>query len=179
MFLGNSDIHAKLAALDKSQAVIEFKLDGTIITAQKLRNAEFEGQIKAIHRSQAVIAFKLDGTILTANENFLAAVGYGLDEIQGKHHSLFVEPATRDSAEYRSFWASLARGEFQAAEYKRIGKDGKEVWIQATYNPILDMNGRPFQVVKFATDITAQVQRRIRRADLQKAIDADLVEITH
>jgi methyl-accepting chemotaxis protein len=150
----------------------------TDVTEQKLRNAEFEGQITAIHRSQAVIAFTLDGTILTANDNFLAALGYGLDEIKGKHHSLFVDAATRDSAEYREFWASLGRGEFQAAEYKRVGKGGKEIWIQATYNPILDMNGKPFQVVKFATDITAQVQRRIRRAEVQKTIDAGLTEIS-
>jgi methyl-accepting chemotaxis protein len=131
-----------------------------------------------MHRSQAVIAFELDGTILEANDNFLNAMGYRLDEIKGRHHSLFVDAATRDSAGYRAFWESLARGEFQAAEYKRFGKGGREIWIQATYNPILDVSGRPFKVVKFATDITAQVQERVRRAQAQKAIDADLTEIT-
>src|SRR5260221_555936 len=117
---------------------------------------ELEAKLQAIGKSQAVIEFKLDGTIISANENFLKALGYTLAEIQGKHHSLFVEPAYRDSAEYREFWANLNKGQYQAAEYKRIGKGGKEVWIQASYNPILDMNGKPFKVVKFATDITAQ-----------------------
>jgi methyl-accepting chemotaxis protein len=154
--------------------VVKFATD---ITAIKLRNADFEGQIKAISRSQAVITFELDGTIIDANDNFLSATGYGLDEIKGKHHGLFVDAATRDSADYRAFWASLARGEFQSGEYKRVGKGGREVWIQATYNPILDMNGQPFKVVKFATDITATVQKRMRRAAAQKTIDADLSEI--
>ncbi len=113
-------------------------------------------QAAAIGKSQAVIEFKLDGTIVTANENFLGAVGYTLDEIKGKHHSMFVGPAERESAAYREFWAKLNRGEFQAAQYKRFGKGGKEIWIQASYNPILDANGKPVKVVKFATDITAQ-----------------------
>jgi methyl-accepting chemotaxis protein len=266
MLLFANEARAKLAALDKSQAVIEFKLDGTIITANenflnvmgyrldeiagrhhglfvdaatrdsseyrgfwaslgrgehhsaefkriakggrevwiqatynpilrdgkpfkvvkfatditraKLHNADFEGQIRAINRAQAVITFALDGTILDANDNFLDAMGYRLDEIKGKHHSLFVDAATRDSDDYRAFWESLARGEFHAAEFQRVGKGGKEVWIQATYNPILDMNGRPFKVVKFATDISAQVHERRRRAEAQRIIDADLSEIT-
>ena len=119
--------------------VIKFATD---ITAQKLRSMEDAGMIAAIGRTQAVIEFNLDGTIITANENFLKAVGYSLPEIQGKHHSMFVEPATRDSAAYRDFWASLNRGQFQSAEYKRIGKGGREVWILASYNPILDEDGR-------------------------------------
>src|ERR1700754_2964771 len=90
-------------------------------------------QATAMNKSQAVIEFKLDGTIITANQNFLDAMGYRLDEIQGKHHSMFVEPGERDSAEYRAFWATLNRGEFQAAEYKRIAKGGREIWIQASY----------------------------------------------
>jgi methyl-accepting chemotaxis protein len=120
------------------------------------------GQIDAINRSQAVIEFELDGTIVTANDNFLKTVGYSLDEIQGKHHSLFVEPSYRDSAEYKQFWRDLGAGKFQSAEYKRVGKGGKEIWIQASYNPILDLNGRPFKVVKFATDITdSMLERKI------------------
>lgn len=139
----------------------------TDVTARKLRDADAQGQIDAIDRSQAVIEFQLDGTIVTANDNFLHALGYRLDEIKGRHHSMFVEEKERQSAAYRSFWDALNRGEFQAAQYKRIGKGGRVVWIQATYNPILDLNGRPFKVVKFATDITKKI-------DLQLSIDRDL-----
>ena len=103
----------------------------------------------------------MDGTIIGANQNFLKTVGYTLDEIRGRHHSMFVDPSERDGAAYREFWAALNRGQYQAAEYKRIGKGGKEVWIQASYNPILDLNGKPFKVVKYATDTTAQVLVRM------------------
>jgi methyl-accepting chemotaxis protein len=125
--------------------------------------------MQAIGKSQAVVEFKLDGTIITANENFLRALGYALAEIQGKHHSMLVEPAERDSADYRRFWTGLGNGEYQAAEYKRIGKGGKEIWLQATYNPILDRSGKPFKVVKFATDITG---RRLQSADYVGQIEA-------
>ena len=138
--------------------VVKFATD---VTAAKLRNADFQGQIDAIGKAQAVIEFELDGTICSANQNFLDTLGYRLDEIQGKHHSMFVEAAHRASDQYRAFWAALAAGQFQAGEYKRLGKGGKEVWIQASYNPILDMGGRPFKVVKFATDITATVNQRL------------------
>ena len=120
--------------------VIKFATD---ITAQKLRSMEDAGRIAAIGRAQAVIEFNLDGTIITANENFLQRVGYSLAEIQGKHHSMFVASGERDSSAYREFWASLNRGEFQSAEYKRFGKGGKEVWILASYNPILDDTASP------------------------------------
>ncbi len=112
-------------------------------------------RIEALDQSQAVIEFGLDGTIVTANGNFLKALGYALAEIQGKHHSMFVEPSERDTPAYREFWARLARGEFQAAEYKRITKGGREIWIQASYNPIRGKDGNPVGVVKYATDITA------------------------
>jgi methyl-accepting chemotaxis protein len=128
----------------------------TDVTAQKLTNADYQGQIAAINKAQATIEFKMDGTVVTANENFLNALGYTLDEIKGKHHSMFVDEAYRQSADYKEFWVKLNRGEYQAAEYKRIGKGGKEVWIQASYNPIMDLNGKPFKVVKYATDVTAQ-----------------------
>src|SRR5882757_6204162 len=118
---------------------------------------DLRGQVAAIGRSQAVIEFTLDGKILTANANFLNALGYSLDEIKGKHHSMFVDPTYRQSAEYRKFWEKLGRGEYDAGQYKRIGKGGKEIYIQASYNPILDDTGRPMKVVKFATDVTAQV----------------------
>jgi len=133
----------------------------TDITAQKLQNADYAGQIAAIGKSQAVIEFRMDGSVITANNNFLSALGYTLDEIKGKHHSMFVDPVYRESSEYKAFWAQLNRGEYQAAEYKRIGKGGKEVWLQASYNPILDLNGKPFKVIKYATDITQLVQNRL------------------
>jgi methyl-accepting chemotaxis protein len=132
--------------------------------------SDLEGQIAAIHRSQAVIEFDLDGTILFANENFLNALGYGLDEIRGRHHRMFVEPSYAASAEYREFWARLGRGDFETGQYKRIAKDGRIVWIQATYNPVLDQKGRPTKIVKFATDITARKNSELRAA-------ADVVRI--
>ncbi|UFZ07285.1 PAS domain-containing methyl-accepting chemotaxis protein [Bradyrhizobium ontarionense] len=138
--------------------VVKFATD---VTAQKLKNADLAGQIEAIGKSQAVIEFNMDGTIITANDNFLRALGYTLPEIQGKHHSMFVEQSERDGSAYRDFWANLNRGQYQAAEYKRIGKGGKEVYIQASYNPILDLNGKPFKVVKYATDVTRQVLVRM------------------
>ena len=117
-------------------------------TDAKVSLADMKGQIEAISKAQAVIEFKLDGTILHANENFCKTLGYTLDEIKGKHHSLFAEPAYAASGEYRQFWEKLNRGEYDSGQYKRIGKGGKEVWIQASYNPIMDMNGKPFKVVK-------------------------------
>jgi methyl-accepting chemotaxis protein len=254
MFSVGRDATAKLTALDKSQAIIEFKMDGTIITAnanflnamgysieevrgkhhgmfvepgyresddyrqfwaklnrgeyqaaqykrigkggkevwieasynpilgaggkpykvvkyatdisrQKAEYADLIGKIEAIGRSQAVIEFELDGTIITANDNFLGVVGYRLDEIKGRHHSMFVEPAFKESSEYRQFWEKLRRGEYQAAQYKRIAKGGKEVWIEASYNPIMDQNGRPWKVVKFATDLTKRKEQNLALAN--------------
>ncbi|MGE0611567.1 MAG: PAS domain-containing methyl-accepting chemotaxis protein, partial [Hyphomicrobiales bacterium] len=133
--------------------------------------------IASLKRSQAVIEFRPDGTILTANDNFLKAMGYSLEEIAGKHHSVFLEPAESAGAAYRSFWDRLGRGEFQSGEYRRVGKGGREVWIQATYNPILDMNAKPFKVVKYATDITAMVSERTRRGEAQQKIDSQLTGI--
>ena len=144
--------------------VVKFATD---ITAQKFQAADFAGQLAAINKSQAVIEFDLEGRILGANENFLAAMGYALDEVRGQHHAMFAEPDYRQSAEYRAFWAKLGRGEYDAGQYKRLGKGGREVWIQASYNPIYDMNGRPFKVVKYATDITAQVRDTLA---LQQAV---------
>src|SRR5579883_739897 len=142
----------------KPFGVVKFATD---VTADKLRNADRAGQLAAIGKSQAVIEFNMDGTIITANENFLHAIGYSLAEIKGKHHSMFVDSSERDGAPYREFWASLNRGQYQAAEFRRIGKGGKEVYIQASYNPILDLNGKPFKVVKYASDVTRQVLVRI------------------
>ncbi|WP_269747132.1 PAS domain-containing protein, partial [Elstera litoralis] len=124
----------------------------TDITEQKLRAAEYESQLNAISRSQAVIEFALDGTVLTANENFLKVLGYALTDIKGKHHSMFVEAAVSKTTEYQSFWTKLRQGQFISDEFKRIGKGGREVWIQATYNPVFDPQGRPVKVVKYAID---------------------------
>ena len=141
----------------------------TDVTQEKLENADYRGQIQAIGKSQAVIEFDMEGKILNANDNFLNAMGYTLEEMKGRHHSMFVEEAYRHSPEYKEFWAKLNRGEYQLAEYKRIGKGGKEVWIQGSYNPILDLNGKPFKVVKYATDATRQ---KMLNADYQGQIQA-------
>lgn len=130
----------------------------TDVTAQKLRNADLEGQLAAINKSQAVIEFSLDGRVQWANDNFLITLGYTLSEVQGQHHSMFVDPSYRDSPDYDRFWQKLGRGEYDAGQYKRYGKNRKEVWIQASYNPIMDMNGKPFKIVKYATDVTADVK---------------------
>jgi methyl-accepting chemotaxis protein len=258
LFFSDRDTSAKLAALDRSQAVVEFALDGTILTAngnflntvgytlaevqgqhhgmfvepaeresvayrgfwaalargefkaaefkrvakggreiwlqatynpvldragrpckvlkiatditpQKIETLDLQGKFAAIDRSRAVIEFKIDGTILTANQNFLDAVGYTLDELVGQHHTLFVDPAERQSADYHGFWAALARGESQNAEFKRFAKGGREVWLQAIYNPVLGPDGKPFKVVKFATDITAE---KLHMADILGQIAA-------
>ncbi len=137
----------------KPVKVVKYASD---ITQQKQMNADYQGQIEAIGKSQAVIEFHMDGTIINANDNFLSAVGYSLSEIKGQHHSLFVDTETKNSSEYKAFWKKLNLGQFESAEYKRLGKGGKEIWIQASYNPIMDMNGQPFKVVKYATDITAR-----------------------
>ncbi|WP_417824092.1 methyl-accepting chemotaxis protein [Thalassospira lucentensis] len=139
------------------------------VTDQKRQKADYAGQIEAIGKSQAVIEFDMDGKILTANQNFLDAMGYTLAEVQGKHHQIFVDQAYAKSPEYTKFWETLRSGKYMSAEYQRFGKGGKEVWIQASYNPIIDMNGRPFKVVKYATDVTAE---KLRAADYAGQIEA-------
>lgn len=147
------------------------------VTSQTLQDADYRGQLQAIGKSQAVIEFKLDGTIITANENFLNTVGYTLSEIQGKHHSMFADPDYARSAAYKAFWDELGRGEFKSGEFKRLGKGGREVWIQASYNPILDPNDRPFKVVKYATDTTAAVLQRQEADRVGKLLDEALSKI--
>jgi len=148
------------------------------VTAQKMAAADAQSQLQAIGRAQAVIEFNLDGTIITANENFCAAMGYGLDEIKGRHHRMFVDQAYAQSAEYQAFWDKLRRGEGMAAEYKRYGKGGKEVWIQASYNPIFDLCGKPYKVVKYATDATDATARKeavkVLGTHLARLADGDL-----
>ncbi|MBK9305836.1 MAG: PAS domain-containing protein [Nitrospira sp.] len=162
-----------LDANGKVSKVVKFATD---ITKDKNRNAEFEGKINAVNKAQAMIEFGLDGTVITANDNFLKTVGYQLEEIKGQHHRMFCDPAYTSSGEYAAFWQKLNRGEFDAGQYRRLGKGGKEVWIQASYNPILDANGKVSKVVKFATDITgqkhAQAQLEACMAEAQQSLGA-------
>jgi methyl-accepting chemotaxis protein len=144
------------------------------ITDSKIEANEKDSMIKAIGRSQAVIEFTLDGIILNANINFLNTLGYSLNEIKGKHHSLFVESSYKSSSEYSQFWDLLKKGEFQSGQFKRVSKSGDEIWIQASYNPILDASGRPYKVVKFATDVTDQVKLL---SNLRVVIDNNFSEI--
>ena len=148
----------------------------SVITDEKIKNAEYQGKINAISLVQAVIEFMPSGEIITANDNFLSVLGYSLDEIKGQHHKLFVEPDYAKSPEYKEFWAKLNRGEYVSASFKRIGKNGKEIWIQASYNPILDMNNRVMKVVKYATDITDLTEigdglARLARNNFEQQID--------
>jgi methyl-accepting chemotaxis protein len=159
--------------VDEQGQVLKVVKFATDVTEQKLITAEASGQISAISKSQAVIEFNLDGTIIDANANFLNALGYQLSEIKGQHHRLFIDPEHANSIEYKEFWAKLGRGEFDSGEYLRIGKQGQEVWIQASYNPIYDMNGKPFKVIKYASDITEQkeLEKASRKAaDLANAL---------
>ena len=132
---------------------------------------ELEAKLQAIGRSQAVIDFAMDGTILHANDKFLDAMGYALEEVQGQHHRMFVDPVERDGHAYRAFWQALNAGEYRSGEYRRVGRDGREVWIHGSYNPILSRKGVPFKVTKYATDITEQVHSRNRVALLSLVAD--------
>ncbi len=155
--------------LNKDGELIRVVKFATDVTATKLRNAEFEGKIQAIDRAQAIIEFGLDGTVLAANDNFLSVFGYSADEVIGKHHRIFCDPVYAASHEYAEFWRKLARGEYDSAEFKRFAKDGSEVWLQASYNPIFDLNGNPFKVVKFATDVTAT---KLQNAEFEGKVQA-------
>ena len=147
----------------------------TDITETKQRAADLAGQLEAIDKAQAVIEFELDGTIVQANDNFCAALGYRLDEIVGQHHRIFVDPAYAASPEYAAFWEKLGSGEYDTGEYRRITKSGEDIWIQASYNPILDVEGRPSKVVKFASDVTEQVLAKQR---LEQGVAAILEVVT-
>ncbi|WP_426087082.1 methyl-accepting chemotaxis protein [Janthinobacterium sp. PSPC1-1] len=162
----NASYNPIIDADGKPYKVIKFATD---ITASKRRNADYEGRIDAISKAQAVIEFRLDGTIIRANDNFLASVGYTLAEIEGKHHRMFCAPDYANSEEYAQFWQKLGKGEFDAGEYKRVTKDGREIWLNASYNPIFDAEGRPFKVVKFANDITAL---KMRNAEYEGKVSA-------
>ena len=156
----------------KAFKVVKYATD---ITDQKLATANFEGQIAAINKAQAVIEFDMNGHILSANDNFLATVDYALEDILGQHHRIFCSDEYAASAAYRKFWQKLNRGEFDTGRYQRSGNNGKKIWLQATYNPILDVNGKPYKVVKFAVDITDQVNLETQVA-AKAASDARKVE---
>lgn len=162
----NASYNPIMDADGKPCKVIKFATD---ITAQKRTQAEYEGKINAIGKAQAVIEFELDGTIIIANDNFLATMGVTLDEICGKHHRIFCDAAMVASDAYRDFWKTLAAGQHDSGEYKRIAKGGREVWLNASYNPIFDANGKPFKIVKFASDVTAQ---KVRNAEFESKISA-------
>lgn len=152
----NASYNPIFDANGKPCKVVKFAID---ITESKLKQADYEGKLNAISRSQAVIEFHTDGTVITANENFFKTVGYSLGEIKGQHHKMFCDPAYVKTEEYSALWNRLRSGQFEAGRFKRVGQGGKLIWIQAQYNPIFDMNGRVFKIVKFASDITEQVQK--------------------
>lgn len=139
----------------KLQRVLKMAYD---ITPQRLATAEYEAKLEAIDRAMAVVEFDLDGNVITANDNFLSVMGYSPREIIGQHHSMFCLPEYVRSREYADFWISLNQGNFQSGRFHRIGKHNRDVWIQATYNPVLDLRGKPRRIVKYATDVTEQVQ---------------------
>ncbi|BBT17438.1 hypothetical protein WP8S17C03_34870 [Metapseudomonas otitidis] len=145
-------------------------VDGVMLdqTETKLRNAEYEGKVTAISKAMALIEFDLTGHVLEVNENFLDLFGYTREELIGQHHRIFCDADLVASERYRLFWEDLREGHFRSGEYRRLGKDGRDVWIQATYNPILDADGRPFKILKLATDLTP---RRMMEQDLRNARD--------
>ncbi|RMP68997.1 hypothetical protein ALQ18_04390 [Pseudomonas marginalis pv. marginalis] len=151
-----------LDAQGNTYKIVKFATD---VTDTKLRTMEHEGKVNAINRAQGVIEFDLSGNILSANENFLGLLGYRLEELKNQHHALFCEPEYVKTTAYREFWSALSSGKFFSGRFKRISKYGQNIWIQATYNPVFDAAGQPYKVVKFATDITAQVE-------LEEAIEA-------
>ncbi len=140
------------------------KLDA--IKDQKIR--DLQNKMDAISRSQAIIEFNLDGTIIEANDNFLSALGYTAAEIVGRHHSTFMDPTEAATDAYRAFWQKLRDGQFVAQKFRRLAKGGREVWIQASYNPMIDASGKPYKVIKLAVDITAAEQEAARNEEARK-----------
>jgi methyl-accepting chemotaxis protein len=163
-FTGVIDVHSG----DETGLVLsELKIMQAALLENELNANKAKGQIAAIGKAQAVIEFNLDGTVRTANDNFLRTLGYSFADIKDQHHSMFVEPSHRSTAEYREFWASLGRGECRADKYKRIARDGREVWLQSSYNPILGGDGKPYMIVEYATDVSDQVRMQAEQATMQ------------
>lgn len=164
------------ASYDRAGTYVGNVLEWADVTELRELNANYRGQIDAIRKSQAVVEFSVDGKVTDANENFQNALGYTLDEIRGQHHSLFCESACRQSPEYKLFWEALGRGEAKTGQFKRIAKGGREIWIQASYNPIIGADGKPFKVVKYASDVTAQVKAQellqVTVSQTQEAVSA-------
>ncbi|CAO3356493.1 PAS domain S-box protein [Azospirillum palustre] len=158
----------------KPWKIVKFATD---VTEQRARNADFRAQIEAINRSQAVIHFKPDGTILDANDNFLKAMGYRLDEVVGQNHRLFVSPEQQASAEYREFWEILRGGKFHTSLYRRRARNGSDVWINASYNPVLSETGEVLKVVKFATDVTGMIRSRLEAIEFSKQTVQKVVDV--
>lgn len=168
------------AQLDASGNYVGNRLEWLDVTKARERerlNLEYQGQINAISRSQAMISFEPSGIILDANDNFLATVGYSIDEIQGKHHRMFIESKDQNSPEYLSFWSKLASGEFFSGRFKRITKAGEDVWILASYNPILDEHGNVAKIVKFGVNITDQVNAEQAAAAVTRDIEKNFENI--
>ncbi|MGI4862262.1 MAG: methyl-accepting chemotaxis protein [Janthinobacterium lividum] len=155
--------------------IVKFATD---ITQNKRNSAEREGRLAAIDRANAVIEFDLEGNVLYANQNFLDTMGYTLREVVGKHHKQFCEPDYVKSSEYRDFWSKLGRGDFYTGRFMRVTKHGYAVWLQATYNPIFDEDGKPFKVIKYATDITAQVEREAQIQTHLIAMNSKISELS-
>ncbi len=145
------------------------------VAKEREQAAEMKGITNAIDKAQATIELKLDGTVVTANDNFLKTMGYTLSEIQGQHHRMFCDPGYVNSAEYGGFWAKLNRGEFEAGSYLRIGKGGREVWVQASYNPIMDADGKPYKVIEFSTDVTESKKKEIVKYAMDSATNPVLM----
>jgi len=174
----NASYNPVLDAEGRVHKIIKFATD---VTGEKARSVEQAGLVAAMRKAQAVVEFDMDGILLDANEKFLELMGYAIGDVQGEHHRVFCDDDYAASLAYRKFWQQLQRGEYDCGRYRRLGNDGKVVWIQATYNPILDANGKPVKVVKFATDITDQVlleQRSAARAiDEQRKVTLLLAQV--
>ncbi len=181
-----ADLHFCLTAfplVDKNDVEIGYAVewsDTTVAYARELEINGFEAQAEAISKAQSVIEFNMDGEILTANENFLKTTGYSFEEIQGKHHRLFVKEDYANSAEYQQFWNKLNRGEYDSAEYPRQTKAGTEIWLQASYIPVIDSEGKPFKVVKFAIDVTNRINNfRLVNEHMKAMSDGDFEQTLH